>query len=134
MHHDLLGFLDHLLHVVMLHFSCVSMEDGELVELDAVHEQYLGFHTNALVGAIHANQWVLCVHLIHNPVLLRLRLADDKATEQLISLLGLFDSNDILGIEGFTELVELLLSSFFCGHSLVFRKIEERAHLLPNCN
>ncbi len=131
----LLELLDHLLHVVTLLFSCVSREDGELVELDAIHEQNPGFDANALVGlAIHAKPGVLCVHFIHNSVSLRLRLADNKATEQLVSLLGQFDSNDFLGLEGLVEFVELLLSCFFCGHGLVFREIKERAHLLPNCN
>ncbi len=119
----------------MLLFSCVSREDGELVELNAVHEQNPGFHVNALVGlVIHTNPWVLGVHLIHDSVPLHLCLANNKATEQLISLLGLFNSNDFLGFEGFIELIELLLSCFFRGHGLVFREIEERAHLLSNCN
>jgi hypothetical protein len=135
MHCDSLGLLDHLLHVVMLLFSCVSREDGKLVELDAIHELNPGFHANALVGlAIHANPGVLlCVHFINDSVPLHLRLADNKATEQLVSLLGQFNSDDFLGLEGLVKLVEFLLSCFFCGHSLVFREIEERAHLLPNC-
>ncbi len=60
-----------------------------------------GFHVNALVGlAIHTNPGVLCVHFIHNSVPLRLRLADDKATEQLVSLPGQFDRDDFLGLAG----------------------------------
>ncbi len=89
---DLLGLLDCLLHVVTLLFSCISREDGKLVELDAIYERNLGFHANTLVGfAVDANPGILCVHLVYNPVPLRLHLADNEATEQLISLLGLFD-------------------------------------------
>ncbi len=111
--------------VVMLLFSCVSREDGELVELNVVHEQNAGFHANALVGlAIHANPWVLCMHLIHDSVPLHPRLANDKAMEQLVSLLGFHDSNVFLGLEGFLEIVEFLLSCFFLGHGLVVRKLQ----------
>ena len=93
MRHDSLGLLNHLLHVVMLLFSCVSREDGELVEIHAVHEGNLGTHMKALVGtAIHADPQILCVHFIHDPVPIPSRLANNKATEQLVSLLGLLDS------------------------------------------
>ena len=105
------------------------------MELDAIHEQNPGFITNAFVGlAIHANPGVLHVHFIHNSAPLHSRLANNKAKEQLVSLLDQFNSEGVLGLEGLVKLVELLISCFFCGHGLVFREIEERAHLLPNCN
>jgi hypothetical protein len=106
MHCDSLWLLDCLLHVVTLLFSGVSREDGELVELNAVHDGNSGTHTNALVHlAIHTNPRILCVHLVDNPVLLHLRLADNEATEQLVSLLSLCNSNVFLGLEGFLEFV-----------------------------
>ncbi len=74
------------------------------------------------------------MHFVNDPVPLRSDLANNKATEQLISLLGHFDSEDFLGLEGLIKLVEFLLSCFFRGHSLIFREIEERAHFLPNRN
>ncbi len=114
MHRDLLGLLDCLLHVVTLPFSSISREDGKLVELNAVHERNPGMHANALVClAIHANPQIFCVHLIDNPIPLLLRLADDKAMEQLISLLGICNSKVLYGLEGFLEFVELL----FCTSS-----------------
>ncbi len=109
MHCDLLGLLDCLLHVVTLLFSSVSWEDGELVELDAVHERNSGTHVKALVClANHADPRILCVHLVDDPIPLRSCLADDKATEQLVCFLGLCDGKVFLGLEGFLELVELL--------------------------
>jgi hypothetical protein len=103
----------------MLLFSCVSREDSELVELDAVHEGNSGMHAKALVGtAIHTDPQILCVHLIHNSVPTGLRLAKDKATEQLISLLVVLDSNVLLDLEGFLEIGKFLLSCFFLVHGL----------------
>ncbi len=85
----------------MLHFSCISREDGELVELDAIHERNPEFHANALVGlAIHANPGVLRVHFVQDSVTLHLCLADNKATEQLVSLLGQLNHDGFLGLEG----------------------------------
>jgi hypothetical protein len=108
MHRDSLGLLDPLLHVVMLLFSGVSREDAELVELDAVHEGNPGTLANALVCiTIHADPRILRVHLVDDPVPLPLRLADDEATEQLISLLGHCNCNVFLGLEGFLEFIEL---------------------------
>jgi hypothetical protein len=134
-HRDLLGLLDRLLHVVMLLFSGISTEDGKLVELDAVHELNSGMHTNTLVClAIHADPGILCVHLVENPIPLHLCLANDEAMEQLISLLGLCDSEVLIGLESFLEFVELLFLCFFLSHGLVIREVEERVHLLPNCN
>ncbi len=134
-HRDSLGLLDFLLHVVKLLFSGVSREDGELVELDAVHERNPGMHVNALVClAAHADPQILCVHLVDNSVPLRLRLANNEATEQLVSLLGLCNSNVFLGLEGFLEFVELLILYLFLGRGLVVREFKERANLLPNCN
>ncbi len=125
MHHDSLGLLHPLLHVVTLLFSCISREDGELVELDAVHERNPGMHAKALVGlAIHANPRILCVHLIHNPVPVSLCLADNKATEQIISLLGLLVSDVFLGLEGFLEIAQFLLSHFFLGRGLLIWELE----------
>jgi hypothetical protein len=97
----LLGLLYCLLHVITLLFSCVSREDGELVELDAVHERNPGLYMDSLVGfAIDANPGILCVHLIHDPVPLRLCLADNKATEQFVCLLGLIDREGLLDLKG----------------------------------
>ncbi len=80
MHCNSLGLLDCLLHVVMLLFSCVSRDDGELVELNAVHEGDLVTDANSFVGlAVHSDPWILCVHLIHDPIPLRLHLAKDEA-------------------------------------------------------
>jgi hypothetical protein len=88
---------------------------------------------NPLVGfAIDTYPGVLCVHLIYNPVPLRLRLANDEATEQFVSLLDLFDREEFLGLEGLVEVTELLLSCFLFGRTLVFREVEEGAHLLHN--
>jgi hypothetical protein len=134
-HRDLLGLLERVLHVVMLLFSCVSREDGELVVLNAVHERDPGTHANSFVGlANNANPRILCVHLIHDPIPLHLRLANDKATDQLVSLLGLRNSNGFLSLESFLEFVELYFSCFFLGCGPIIRKLEKRAHLLPNCN
>jgi hypothetical protein len=81
----------------MLLFSCVSMKDGELVELNAVRERNPGFHTDSHVGfANDANQGILCVHFIHGPVPLRSCLANNKAMEQFVRLLGLFDRKGFL--------------------------------------
>ncbi len=52
--------------------------------------------------------------------------------EQFVSLLGLFDRKGFLGLEELNEVAELLLSCFPLGHTLVFREVEEGAHLLPN--
>ncbi len=83
---------------------------------------------NPLVGfAIHTNPGVLCVHFIDDDVPLSSRLANDKAMEQFVRLLGHFNSEGFLGLEGLIELVELLLSCFFRSCSLVFREIEEKA-------
>ncbi len=109
MHRDSLGLLDCLLHVVMLLFSCVSREDGELVNLNAVYERKPVTYAKALVClAIHANPWILCVHLVNNPIPLHLRLANNEATEQLVCLLGLFDIKVFLGLGNFLEFVKLL--------------------------
>jgi hypothetical protein len=135
MRHDLLRLHDCLLHGITLLFSGVSREDSELVELDAVHEEDPGMHVNAFVGlAIHTNPRVFHVHLIHDPIPLHLHLANNEATEQLVSLLGLCNSNIFLGLDGFLEFVELRFSSFFLGSNLVNREFKKRAHLLPNCN
>ncbi len=88
---------------------------------------------NSLVGfAIHTNPGVLCVHLVYNPVPLRSRLADNQATEEFVSLLGLIDREGFLGLEGLVEVAELLFPCFLLGRSLVFRGIEKGAHLLPD--
>ncbi len=72
------------------------------------------------------------MHLVYDPVSLHLHLAGSKATEQLVSLLGLFDREGFLGLEKLVEVVELLLSCFLLDHTLIFREVEEGAHLLPN--
>ena len=74
------------------------------------------------------------MHLVYNPIPLRSCLADNEAMEQLVSLLGLLDSNVFLGLEGFLEFVELLILYLFLGRGLVVREFKERANLLPNCN
>jgi hypothetical protein len=71
------------------------------------------------------------VHLVYDPVPLCSRLADNKATEQFVSLLGLFDREGFLGLEGLVEVAELLFSCLLLGRTLVFREVEEGAHLLP---
>jgi hypothetical protein len=94
-------------------------------------------HMNSFVGLaipIHADPQILCVHLINNPIPLRSRLANNKVTEQLVSLLRLHGSNVFLGLKGFLEFVELLFSCFFLGCSLVNREFKKKAHLLPKCN
>jgi hypothetical protein len=94
----------------MLLFSCVSREEGELVELNAVHEKNPGLHTDSLVGlAVDTNPGILGVHLIHNAVPLRLRLTADEVTEQPVSLLGLFDRERFLGLEGLVQFCAIFL-------------------------
>jgi hypothetical protein len=89
------------------------------VELDAVHERKSGMYTKFLVRlAVHANPWILGVHLVNDPVPLHLRLANNEAAEQLICLLGLCNREVLLGLEDFLELVKLvLLFLFFCSLS-----------------
>jgi hypothetical protein len=73
----------------MLLFSCVRREDGELVELNAVHEENPGTDANSFDGlAVHSDPRILCVHFIHNPIPLGSRLANNKAMEQLVSFFG----------------------------------------------
>ncbi len=121
----MLGLLNCLLHVVMLLFSCVSREDSELVELNAVHERNPGMHAKALVGlAVHTNPRILCVRLIHDPIPISSRLASNEATEQLVSLLSLLNSNVLLGLEGFLEIVQILLSCFFLSRGLVIWELK----------
>ncbi len=106
-------------------FSCISREDGELVELNAVYERNPGMHAKALVClAIHADSQILCVHFIHDPVPIGLILANNKATEQLVSLLGLLDSNVLLGLEGFLEITQFLVSCFFLARILVIWELK----------
>ena len=97
----MLGLLNGLLHVATLLFSCISRADGELVELDAVHERNPGLYMDSLVGfAVDANPGIIHVHFIHDTVPLRSRLANNKATEQFICLLGLINRKGFLGLEG----------------------------------
>ncbi len=65
------------------------------------------------------------MHLVYDPVLLCLRLADNKAMEQFISILGLIDRKGFLGLEGLVKIAELLFPCFLLGWSLVFREIEK---------
>jgi hypothetical protein len=114
-HRDLLGLLNCLLHVITLLFSCISREDGELVELDAVHKRNPGLHSYSLVGfAIDTNPGILRVHLIHDTVPLHSRLANNEATEQFVCLLGLVNRKGFFGLEGLVQIGELL-SSFLDG-------------------
>jgi hypothetical protein len=55
-----------------------------------------------------------------------LRLVANKATEQLVSLLGLCNSEVFLGLEGFLEFIELLFLYFFLGRGLFVREFEKR--------
>jgi hypothetical protein len=48
-HRDLLGFLDSVCHVEPLLLRGVHREEGELVELDAVHEGQPGTNARAIV-------------------------------------------------------------------------------------
>jgi hypothetical protein len=127
-YHDLLEFLDRLLHVEKLLLSGINREDGELVELDAVLEGQPGMHAKAMVSlAIHANPQILGVHFMHNLVPLHLRLANDEATEQLVSLLGLCNCKIALGLEGLLDLKnlkKLLLALLLLGLCLVVWKLE----------
>ncbi len=119
----------------MLLFSRVSREDSELVELNSVHKRYPGLHSDSLVGfAVDANPGILHVHLIHDPVPLRSRLANNEAMEQFVCLLGLINRKGFLGLEGLVQFGELLLPCFLRGRSLVFREVEIKAHLLPDCH
>ncbi len=72
------------------------------------------------------------MHLIYDPDPLHLCLANGKAMEQFVSLLGLFDRDGFIGLEGLVEVAELLLSCFLLCRTLVFKEVEEGAHLLPN--
>jgi hypothetical protein len=126
MHYDLLGFLDRLLHVEMLLLSGISRGDGELVELDAVLKRQPGMHTKDFVRiAIHTNPGVLGVHLVHNLVPLRLRLTDNKTTEQLVRLQGLRDCKFGRGLEVFLDLNELFLLLLLLVLHLVFLGLED---------
>jgi hypothetical protein len=92
------------------------------VELDAVHERNPGLYTDSLVElAIDANPGILRVHLIHDSVSLHLRLANDKATEQFVCILGLINRKEFLGLEGLVQIGKLLLPCFLLGRSHVFR-------------
>ena len=123
MHHDLLGLLDCLLHVVTLLFSCVDGEDGQLVELDAVQKRWSGTNANALVGSsIHANPRVLGVHLMDNLVPLSLRIADDETMEYLVCLLGFGNCNLLLSLKDLFMFGKRLLPNFLRGFGLVFRE------------
>jgi hypothetical protein len=126
-YHDLLGFLDCLLHVEMLLLSGVSREDSELVELDAVLKRQPGTNAKAFVRlAIHANPGVLGVHLVHNLVPLHLHLANDETTEQLVHLQGLCDCKFAHGLEVLLDLGELLPSLILLDLRLAFVSLEER--------
>jgi hypothetical protein len=72
------------------------------------------------------------VHLVYDPVPLHSCLANKKATEQSVSLLGLFDLKGFLGLVGLIEVAELLLSRFLLDRTLFFMEVEEGAHLLPD--
>ncbi len=52
------------------------------------------------------------MHLVNDPVPLHSRLANNKVTEQLVSLLGLFGRKGFLDLEGLVEAAELLFSHF----------------------
>ncbi len=104
------------------------------MELNVVHEGDPGTDANSFVGlAAHSDPWILCVNFIHNPIPLCLCLTNDEAMGQLVSLLGLCNSNVFLGLEGFLEIFKLLFSCFFLGRNLVVREFKKRNHLLPNC-
>ncbi len=72
------------------------------------------------------------MHLVYDPVPLRSRLANDKATEQLVSLLGLFDGEGFLGLEGLVEVAELFFLASFLATVSSSGKSKKAAHLLPN--
>jgi hypothetical protein len=99
----------------MLLLSSISREDGELVELNAVLGGQPGTHAKALVRlAIHANPRILGVHFMHDLVPLHLRLAGNKAKEQLVCLLGLCNCDIALGLRVF-----VILRGFFLRSSLL---------------
>jgi hypothetical protein len=128
-----LGFLDRLSHVVMLLLSGVRRKDGQLVELDAVQKRRPGTNANALIRtSIHANPGVLGVHFVGNLVPLNLRIADNKATEHLVRLLGFGDRKALLSLEDLHVLGKHLPPDFLCSFGLVFRELEIGLHFSSN--
>jgi hypothetical protein len=104
----LLGFLDCLLHAETLLFSGIIREDGEIVELNVVLKRQPGLQVEAFVRlAIHTNPGVLGVHLMYNIVPLRLRLANNKTTEQPVHLQDLHHCKLVSGLEFFLDLGKL---------------------------
>jgi hypothetical protein len=107
MHSDLLGFLDHQLHVERLLLSGISSKDSELVELDAVLEGQPRLHAKAFVRlTVHTYPGILAVHFLHNLFLFHLRLTNNKATEQHVRLQGLCYLKFAGSLEVFVDLRE----------------------------
>ncbi len=56
---------------------------------------------------------------MHNLVPFRLRLANNKALEQLVHLLGISDCKIVLGLQTFLEIEKLFLALLLLGLHLV---------------
>jgi hypothetical protein len=95
----------------MLLLSGVSREDGELVEFNAVLEGQPGTYERALVllAVCTDPPQILGVHLVNNLVSLSLQLANNKAMEQFVRLLGFSNRDTLLGLENFLILEKLWL-------------------------
>ncbi len=113
----------------MLLCSSVHREDGQLVELDAVHERQPWTNTRAFVWtSVHTNPGVLGVHLVDNPVPLSSQITNDKTMEHFISLPGFSNRDTFLGFEDFFLFGKQLLPNFLHSFCLVFREIKKRIH------
>ena len=76
-YHDALWLAHHLLHVETLLFSCVSRQDRELVELNAVHQRLPGPHTRTVVCLpVDSYPGVTVKHLLNDFVPLGSRFSD----------------------------------------------------------
>ncbi len=54
--------------------------------------------------------------------------------EQLVSLLGLFNPKGFHGLERLVQIEELLLPSFLCSRSLIFKEVEIGTHFPLHCH
>jgi hypothetical protein len=119
----------------MLLLSGINREDGQLVELGAVHERWPGTNTSALVlTSVHTNPGVLGMHLVDNLVSLSLRITKDKTTEHFISLLGFSGRDTLLGLDDFFVFGKQLLPNFLLSFCLIFGELKKRLHFPSNFN
>jgi hypothetical protein len=132
MYRDSLGFLDCLRHLVMLLFSCVDGEDGQLVELDAVQKGGPGTEMNSLMGdTVHTNPGILGVHLLHNLVPVGSLVPNDKQAKHLIGLACHSNCCALFCLEDALVLFHRSLVEFLGFLGLVGRDLQERRHFLP---